>query len=283
MANSGKKYLLFFLAVIMFGKIYCYKNLYNFSCPEKKIVVVIPSYKNKQWYRKNLDSIRTQNYSNYTVIYVNDCSPDGTGELVKNYIQEYKLEEKFQLIDNETRIGALANLYKSIYSCKNDDIIVTVDGDDWLAHRNVLKMINGVYQDPNVWLTYGQYKAVKGKYWYCTNFPLHIVKNNKFRYKSAFISHLRTFYAGLFKLIKTEDLMYNGEFYSMTWDKAMMFPMIEMTGGKFKCIRSILYMYNDINPINDHKVDEELQKHLSEVVLAKKPYQPATWKDILNA
>ena len=80
-----------------------------------------------------------------------------------------------------------------------------------------------------------------------------------------------------------EDLLYEGKFYPMTWDKAMMFPMIEMSGGNFKCIRDILYLYNDINPINDHKVDLELQRHLSDVIIAKEPYKPVTWKDIVQA
>jgi hypothetical protein len=33
---------------------------------------------------------------------------------------------------------------------------------------------------------------------------------------------------GLFKKIKKEDLLYEGEFVLMSWDIAMMFPMLEM-------------------------------------------------------
>src|SRR3989304_6153185 len=48
----------------------------NFN--EKPIVVVIPSYNNKQWYQKNLDSVLTQNYHNFRIIFIDDASPDGT-------------------------------------------------------------------------------------------------------------------------------------------------------------------------------------------------------------
>jgi len=256
---------------------------YDFNCPEKKIVVIIPSYNNEKWCVKNLDSVRAQNYNNFMVIYLNDCSKDQTGKIVANYIAKHNLKKKFLLFNNKERVGALENLYKAIHVCENQDIIVTLDGDDWFATKNVLKVINSVYQDPNIWLTYGQYLAIKGDSWWCTDFTQEAIKNNKLRTKEAYVTHLRTFYAGLFKLIKSEDLIYEGKFFSMTWDKAMIFPMLEMAGGKFKRIKELLYWYNDINPINDHKVDLELQKHLSEVILAKKPYKPVTWEDILNA
>jgi hypothetical protein len=45
---------------------------------EKNLTVIISSYNNKDWYRYNLDSVITQKYSNYQVLYIDDCSPDGT-------------------------------------------------------------------------------------------------------------------------------------------------------------------------------------------------------------
>ena len=61
---------------------------YDSSLPEKKIVILIPSYNNSRWYKENLDSIINQNYSNYRIVYVDDCSPDNTGQLVETYIKE---------------------------------------------------------------------------------------------------------------------------------------------------------------------------------------------------
>ena len=87
-------------------------------------------------------------------------------------------------------------------------------------------------------------------------------------------SHLRTFYAWLFKSIKLEDLLYNGEFYKMTWDYAMMLPMIEMAGERHLCIQNeIMYAYNTANSISDHKISRQLQAHLAQIVRAKKRYQ----------
>ena len=115
-------------------------------CPpnEKPMVVVVPSYNNIRWCKKNLRSILNQNYGNYRVIYIDDASVDGTSEAVKKIVRARHAEPLVQLIVNKERLGALANLYHAIYSCKDDEIIVTVDGDDWLKHNDVLKNLNTV-------------------------------------------------------------------------------------------------------------------------------------------
>jgi len=80
---------------------------------EKPITVIISSYNNKIWHKKNLRALFNQNYENYKVIYIDDCSTDGTGDLVKNYIKESGYEKKIRLVRNHERKGALYNLYSS--------------------------------------------------------------------------------------------------------------------------------------------------------------------------
>jgi glycosyltransferase involved in cell wall biosynthesis len=55
---------------------------------EKNIVIVTASYNNKDWYKQNLDSVFVQKYQNYRLIYIDDCPPDGTYELVKEYVEQ---------------------------------------------------------------------------------------------------------------------------------------------------------------------------------------------------
>lgn len=243
-------------------------ELKNYKPQENKhIVVVTPSYKNKTWYKYNIDSVIKQKYTNFDLIYIDDVSPDGTGDLVEKYIKENKFENHSLLIKNTERCGALANLYKAIHSCKDDDIIVTLDGDDWFATDYVLELINKVYNKFGVCLTYGNYRCYphdRGSA--CGYFPKEVIESNTFREYRWCASHLRTFYAGLFKKIKLEDLMYDNKFYPMAWDLAMMYPMLEMSGGKFMFIPDTLYIYNIDNPINDSKVNLELQDRLDKYI-----------------
>ena len=276
--------------------------LFSDPIEEKAMVVVIPSYKNSKWYTWNLASVLKQDYKNFRVIYIDDHSPDKTAEKVEEYVRSknipinklffddqrsndiLQVTDQFQkavnqnpsffsLVINKNRAGALANLYRGIWSCCDEEIVVTLDGDDWFADFQVLKRLNEAYQNDNIWLTHGtMIEYPSGSKGWSEPIPLKIIKKNAFRnFKCP--SHLRTFYAWLFKRIKLEDLLYRGEFFSMTWDMAIMYPMVEMCGSRHAFISEPTYIYNMSNPINDNKVNAELQRTLDRYIRAQTPYE----------
>lgn len=242
---------------------------------EKSIVIVIPSYNNAQWYKINLDSVCFQNYSNYRIIYIDDCSTDNTAQLVKNYIDEHSLHDKITLVCNKRRKGAMANHYHAVWMCEDDDIIVHVDGDDWLKHNDVLSVINNAYQSPDVWLTYGQFERYPGcQKGYCRPMPPAVIMRNAFREIDWLTSHLRTFYAGLFKQIKVRDFIYQDSFFKVTCDMAMFFPLLELAAHHIMCIEDILYVYNEETNTNDYKIFLLDQLHCDRVIRSRLKYHP---------
>ncbi|HEX4069154.1 MAG TPA: glycosyltransferase family A protein [Candidatus Babeliales bacterium] len=254
-------------------------NLTLYPYPEKPIVIVIPSYNNQKWYNKNLQSVLSQNYSNFRIMYIDDYSPDGTGDLVEAYLAENDLHHKVHLIKNNNRRGALHNLYTMIYMCEDDEIVVTLDGDDWFPDNEVLNRLNEAYSSEDIWLTYGQFELYPSKIrGWASPMPDYIVENNAFRDFQHLPTHLRTFYAWLFKKIKLQDLLYLGKFYPMTWDMAMMFPMIEMAGERHQFITDIMYIYNDENSLSDHYVSRQLQAYLAQLIKKKNRYRKLTTK-----
>ncbi len=248
-----------------------------------KFVIVTASYNNASWYQFNLLSVIKQNYPHWRMIYIDDCSPDNTGQLVANFIKKHGVQDKIKLIRNTSRQYGLANQYDAIHSCQNNEIIVNLDGDDWFANNKVLSYLSKIYSDPNIWLTYGQWISYphSDKSW-CRDIPADIVQRNAFREYTHIPSHLRTFYAGLFKLIKKKDLTYKRRFFTMTQDMATIIPMIEMARDHFKFIDKIFYIYNDANPINDHKVNSKLQKSIDLIIRSRKPYTPLTTATFLQ-
>lgn len=241
---------------------------------QKQFIIVVPSYNNQQYYHKNLDSIFTQRYDNYKVIYIDDCSTDQTGYLVELYAQEKNVAEKIQLIKNKERCRALANLYHAVHSCSDNAIIVTLDGDDWFAHDGVLAKLNKIYSNPRVWMTYGSYAHFPdhGGRNCCDPIPRDVIEANDFRGYRWVSSHLRTFYAGLFKRISYDDLQYEGKFFPMACDLAVMFPMLEMCGDRFERVPDILYVYNISNSINIFRVNGNLQSRLDQLIRQKEKY-----------
>lgn len=249
-------------------------------CTEKKFVIVIPSYNNCRWYKKNLDSALGQKYGNYRIIYVDDASTDGTGTLVAQYIRLNSCENKVTLILNKKRHRKMANLYKMVHLCHDDEIVVELDGDDWYAHDRVLETLNAIYQDPDIWMTYGNIQRWPSQKLLnpLKPIPAWVVAQNSYRAtENMFFNHqmqLRTYYAWLFKKIRLRDLFFNGKFVEMTADSAIMWPMYEMAGGRFKFIDEPLYVHNVETPLNDHKVDLHLQQAIDTFFHNRQPYIP---------
>ncbi|MDN3506589.1 MAG: glycosyltransferase [Simkaniaceae bacterium] len=246
---------------------------------EKPFVIVIPSFNNKQFYKQNLDSVFSQKYQNFRVIYVDDASPDGTGDYVADYVRDRQYGEKVSLVRNPDRVGSLANLYKAIHSCKPDEIVITLDGDDWFAHDEVLKRLNCEYENPNVWLTYGQYAWYLGGNsplipGHCEELPEEVVIGNSIREYKWVTSQLRTFYAGLFQQIDVKDLLYQGNFFQMTADVAIMMPMVEMAGWHHSFVPDLLYIYNRTSSINDDKISRDYQLGMDLEIRSRAKYQP---------
>ena len=58
------------------------------------MVIVTPSYNNKDWWEWNLKSLINQDYHNYYIIITDDCSTDGTGDAIEQYIAQINLRSQ---------------------------------------------------------------------------------------------------------------------------------------------------------------------------------------------
>ncbi|MEX0961467.1 MAG: glycosyltransferase [Simkaniaceae bacterium] len=243
---------------------------------EQRFVIVTASYNNEAFCKNNILSALNQKYDKYRIIYINDASTDQTLEIIQKIVAQKQKEHLVTIIDNPKRQRALANYTNAIHlHVEDDEIVVILDGDDRLANENVLSYLDKVYSKNDIWLTYGQFiQSYSGERGWCRPMPKKIVKENAFRQWQDGPTHLRTFYAWLFKAVSIDDLMLGGHFYQMTGDLAMMLPMIEMARDHFHFVSKVLYQYNDGNPLNDHKVSRQIQMLYDEHIRALPPYTP---------
>jgi glycosyltransferase involved in cell wall biosynthesis len=236
--------------------------------------IIIPLYNVEKWIKICIRSVKAQSYKNFQCIILDDISTDKSVEIIQ---KEIKGDDRFKLVINTEKSYALKNIYDGInYSNPNsEDIIVTLDGDDWFAEKDVLKKLNRIYKSKKCWLTYGSYAEYpsgrRGKF--AKQISKNVINNNAFRKYEWCSSHLRTFKYHLWNEIERNDLLDSeGKFYRMTWDLAFMFPMLEMSGDKAVYVEDILYVYNMSNPLNDHKVDNSYQMKLEQEIRTKKTY-----------
>lgn len=242
---------------------------------ERPFCIVIPSYNNKDWFEQNLDTIFEQKYHNYRVIYVADAPTDGTETLVAKYVKERNQEHRFTLLINRERQGILACMCQAIFSCDKEEIIVDLDGNDWLAHDEVLAELNKIYADPDVWMTYGQFLRYPGLLeGFASKVPTEIIEENRFRSFGGAVTHLKTFYAGLFQEIEKKDFLFEGKFIQKAADLAYTIPILEMAGHHTRFIPNVLYIYNHSYPLHDHKVSNALEEKMDRFIRGKEPYFP---------
>lgn len=250
-------------------------------CAEyKDITILMTTYNNEKFAEWSINSALQQKYpaEHMRIIIINDCSTDKTQQILENYINNHPKKERVLLINNTERRGALANQYYANHELIADaDVVVNLDGDDAFAHDQVLAFYNDVYsrKNPEIWMTYGQFKEFgSGTIGFCKPMPENVVRGNLFRRHPDTASHPRTYYSWLYKLVKKEHLTRNGKFFSMCADIATSIPMMEMARNHFLFIPGVLYIYNDINPLNDHKKSKRKQAALDKYIRNLPRYEP---------
>lgn len=244
-------------------------------CAKNNFVIIIPSYNNSAWVKKNLDSVFEQTYKNFRVIYIDDISTDGTGKLVENYVKQNGLQKKLKLIKNQKKMLALGNTYYAVHSCNPSEIVVILDGDDWFDNKDVLSCLNETYNDKNIWMTFGSFRYFPSNR-VCERPRLNsnMTLRNKVREDAEHVwYHVRSFYAGLFQKIKKEDLLFEGKFFEMSGDGAYMIPMFEMAGQHYRFIDKVLYIYNQSGYNHDWAKNYELANKLAAIIRGRQSYE----------
>ena len=123
---------------------------------KNNFTIVVPFYNVSKWIKYNIASIKKQEYNNFKCFLIDDLSTDNSCEIIEKMI---KGDDRFVLVRNIEKKFALRNIYDtiSLANLSDEDIIITLDGDDWLYSKNVLSYLNNFYNEHDCWMTYGSY------------------------------------------------------------------------------------------------------------------------------
>jgi len=239
----------------------------------QKMKIVVPTYNTEGWIERCLKSISTQTFTNWECVVINDASTDKTGQVIDSlsFVTE---DSRFSVIHNDKNVKALQNIVDGFNFLKcnesEDNIMMVIDGDDFLYSDSSLSIIDAVYnQNPTLLLTYGDWIGHPyGDRSNCRPYSRDVVVANDYRNSDFYASHLRTFKSRLWYSIKDEDLRdEEGNYFEAGWDVAFMIPMLEMAQERHSYLPYVMYCYNKENPISDYKVHATKQNDA--VVLTK--------------
>jgi glycosyltransferase involved in cell wall biosynthesis len=237
------------------------------------MIIITTFYNVENYIERCVGSIIGQNYIDFKCYLIDDMSTDTSVKKIKNMIDG---DSRFELIINTNKKYKTLNFIDILKDEKisNDDIVVEIDGDDWLPNSTTLTRVKDAYSDENVWITNGSFKYATGE----MGFSSAQVNFNNLRVDRFTASHLRTWKVFLWRNIKDQDHKdSNGNYLSINADLAYMLPMLEMAGPEhYKYLPDVNLIYNNLNPINDHKVNMDLVNKVAYEIRNKPKYERLT-------
>lgn len=244
--------------------------------------IIVATYNCGAWIKRNISMLISQTYTNWECVIVNDASTDNTLDIITKLTSDRK---NIMCINNLTNMGALYNQVYGIYALNpdNEDVIIFVDGDDWLHSPDSLKNLSKYYEDKNTWMTYGNYIEYPIMRVRCVNIPMP--PNYNPRKGRWLFSHLRTCKFFLFKNLRKEDFCFTGTntWFKATGDCAVMRPIAELAGrSHIKYIKEVLLTYNYGNPAGDGKLHPQLQGKCGQDISNKIPYTERTKEELIK-
>ena len=244
---------------------------------EQRIVVISPMYNAASYIGKCIESVITQDYKNYHMYVIDDASTDNSVEVAAKNKNEH-----VTIISNKTNLGAVYNQISVIRDfCNPDDIVMLLDGDDSLVNNNQLfHYYNNLY-DGTTEFTYGScWSMIDNIPLVAQHYPNHIkqtraYRTHKFNWNMPY-THLRTFLAKLIQSAEDSNFQDDhGNWFKAGGDGSVFYTAIEAADpSKVKAVSDIVYNYNDINPLNDYKVNGAEQTRTANKILGKKSVNP---------
>jgi FkbM family methyltransferase len=247
---------------------------------ERRIVVVSPFWNAKNYIEKNILSVAAQDYDNYLHVLIDDASTDNSIEVIENTLNTLppKIQDKIVVYRNKANVGCVANQLSAIKEHVDPtDIVMLLDGDDWLINNNtVFKYYNDLYDGQGYEFTYGSMWSITDNIpLIAQEYPAEVKRNRTYRshhfnWKIPY-THLRTCLGKHFDGVDEDKFKINGEWMKSGADNPLFYELIErVEPSNIYCNREIVCNYNDANPLNDYKIRGEEQNQNANRSYAKK-------------
>lgn len=136
-----------------------------------KVSFIVGAYNCQKSVKSSLESVKSQIYRNWECIICDDCSKDGTWELLKEITKE---DNRFTLIRNEQNLGLGATLNKCIEYSKGE-YLARHDTDDISLPERIERQVVFLDRHPEISVvgTYAELYNEMDKIWGILKTPLN--------------------------------------------------------------------------------------------------------------
>lgn len=115
------------------------------------VSVIVPNYNHAAFLRQRIDSILEQNYQDYEVLLLDDCSTDGSRAVLESYRSHPKVS---QIVFNEQNSRSAFRQWDKGIALATGEWIWIAESDDWADTRFLETMMTHLLAHPECGLGY---------------------------------------------------------------------------------------------------------------------------------
>lgn len=104
-----------------------------------KVSVLVPVYKCEAYIGQCLTSLFSQTYKDIEYVFVDDCSPDRSVDILQEYVHKYNVRN-YKTIRNDVNIG-IAQVRNILLANASGDYFLFVDSDDYIVTNAVENLV----------------------------------------------------------------------------------------------------------------------------------------------
>jgi glycosyltransferase involved in cell wall biosynthesis len=120
------------------------------------VSIVFTSYNHKEYLRQALESLLNQSYSNFELIIIDDCSTDGSQEILK----EYASDPRVNLILSEVNSGSYVRSSNYGASFAKGDYILFAQCDDFAEPNQLEVLVTSAEENTTVGVVFSKSNLV---------------------------------------------------------------------------------------------------------------------------
>lgn len=115
------------------------------------ISAIIPIYNVSNYIERCTRTLMEQSFQNVEFIFVNDCTPDNSIEILRNTLRDYPHRHPFvKIINNPKNLGLAATRFVGMSEAKGD-YVWHCDSDDWVEKDMLQKMYDkAIIEDADI-------------------------------------------------------------------------------------------------------------------------------------
>lgn len=111
-----------------------------------KVSILVPFYKVENYVGHCVESLFTQTYKNIEYVFVNDCTPDGSMDVINSYIEKYGVANQCKMIVHEQNQGISASRNDCLDNMTGDYFLF-IDSDDYIDKDMVELLVEAVVKE----------------------------------------------------------------------------------------------------------------------------------------